>query len=208
MQVQACKVEVSSFDLSKAMTFSKIFSKVKLSPSARLVLRCLVDFYNPKKGLVYPGQELISECTGVSSRSITNAVDELRKASLILTTKKGSNLNYHFSNIFFELVEVADHTRKNCSSSPAKIADKQHENNKINNKHKILNFQKNYSQPEGVDYPSVEKTQEYLAKQKNIKTGSPLDYTYEQAKQYLGCLMPELKNSYFARELRKKWCLE
>ena len=58
MNVNPCHIEVSSFDLSKAITFSRFFSKVKLSPSARLVLRCLIDFWNPEKGLVYPGQNI------------------------------------------------------------------------------------------------------------------------------------------------------
>ena len=92
MSATPCHVHVTSFDLSKAITFSKFFSKIKLSPSARLILRCLVDFYNPKKGLVYPGQNIISECTGVSARSITNAVEELRQEGIILTTKKVNHL--------------------------------------------------------------------------------------------------------------------
>ena len=127
---EPCHVKVSSFDLSKAITFNKLFSKVKLSASARLVLRCLVDFYNPSKGLVYPGQKMIAECTGVSQRSITNAVEELRQQGIILTTKKINHLNYYFTRKFFELVGIADTTSNNCRQQIAKTAstcNKQHE---------------------------------------------------------------------------------
>lgn len=210
MQIQALKLNVTSFDLAKAVTFSKIFSKTKLSPSARLVLRCLIDFYNPKKGLVYPGQELISECTGCSIRSVKSAVEELRNFSLVLTVKNKNKLNYHFTNLFFELLEVAPTECKNSTNKGAKSAPschEQHETKQINNNSKILNFKKFNNSPEGVNYVSIEKTKKYLDEQKNVKHGSPLDFTLEEARDYLDSLIPELKQTYFARELRKKWNL-
>lgn len=209
-QVQALKPNVTSFDLSKAVTFSRIFSKVKLSPSARLVLRCLIDFYNPKKGLVYPGQELISECTGCSVRSVKSAVEELRNTSLILTVKNKNKLNYHFTNLFFELLEIALSGCKNSTSKSAKSAPschEQHETKQINNNSKILNFKKFNNRLEGQNYIGIEQTKKYIEDQRNIKPGCPMDFSFEEAQQYLESLIPELKNSYFARELRKKWNL-
>lgn len=38
-------------------------------------------------------------------------------------------------------------------------------------------------------------------------TGSPLDLSKDEAVRFLNNLMPELKNSFFAREIRKKWGL-
>ena len=141
MNVNPCTVHVTSFDLSKAVTFSKLFSKVKLNQSARLVLRCLIDFWNPKKGLVYPGQEFIAEATGVSVRSVKSAVEELRNAGLILTTKKGTHLNYYFTAKFFEILEIAPNT---CSDSTIKsetaspTCHEQHEREQIKNK--VISF--------------------------------------------------------------------
>jgi DNA-binding transcriptional regulator GbsR (MarR family) len=113
MQPEACIVNVSSFDLSKAITFSGIFSKVKLSPSARLVLRCLVDFWNPNKGLVFPGQKKIAEYTGSSDKSVTNAVNELRKENLIFTAgAAGGKLKYYFTAKFFELLKITEGNEK------------------------------------------------------------------------------------------------
>lgn len=144
MLQEACTVQVSSFDLSKAVTFSGIFSKIKLSPSARLVLRCLVDFWNPSKGLVFPGQKKIAEYTGSSDKSITNAVNELRKENLILTSgPAGGKLKYFFTPKFFELVKIAESPVKNAEDTTVKITvheQKKHEQNikQINNNQKII----------------------------------------------------------------------
>ena len=223
------------------MTFSKIFSKVKLSASARLILRCLIDFYNPSKGLVYPGQKMIAECTGVSQRSITNAVEELRQQGIILTTKKINHLNYHFTKKFFELAGIADTTSNNCSQQIAKTAstcNKQHEDKQKKNNifsFQLTEFQKRYmdvfeklSDQELSKYKSLqgfekesylqgkrkEHAQAVASRELQIKlesdkhnTGSPLNFTKDQAIEYLNNLMPELRNSYFARELRAKWML-
>ena len=195
-------MQVTSFDLSKAMTFSKIFSKIKLSPSARLILRCLVDFYNPSKGLVYPGQNIISDCTGVSLRSITNAIEELRLVGLILTTKKVNHLNYHFTKKFFELVNIADNTRKNCDKQIAKTADtchEQHEVKQIKNS-KILNFQKN--EPKPISQESTKKLLDQISQDKQNKK-SPYD-DKDCAIQWLNSLNDnDLKHSFILERVKK-----
>lgn len=204
MNAKACHINVTSFDLSKAMTFSKIFSKVKLSPSARLVLRCLVDFYNPKKGLVYPGQKTISECTGASLKSVNSAIDELRKAGLILTSgSTGERLKYYFSNTFFEIVGITQGYVKTSQEPYVKITHhEQHETKQINNKNKVLNFQK----ADGVKYKSPETTREEINDSKGVKS-SPLDFTRDEAIKWLNGLPVFAQNGYFAKELKKKWNL-
>lgn len=209
MQIQACKANVSSFDISKAITFSRIFSKVSLTASARQVLRCLADFYNPKKGLVYPGQNTIAECTGVSSRSVNSAIKELRDNGLILTTgKSGERLNYYFTTKFFELIKIAVPAEKTAQPTTAKIAQhEQHEYKQINNN---LNFKKsNFKAPQmsnnEVLYLSPDRTKEMLKQSLQIQKGSPLDLPEEQAIAWFISLPDFAKNGYFAREIKKKY---
>lgn len=52
---------------------------------------------------------------------------------------------------------------------------------------------------------SVEKTKQYLKEQNSVKCGSPLDFTEEQAREWYGCLMPELRKGYFALKVKEKW---
>ena len=96
--------EFTSFDLSKRITTSRIFSKIKLSPSAKLTLRCLLDFRNHKTGLTFPKQTTIAEATGLTKASINKAIEELRKAKLILTVKYNGRLNYQLTNVFLNLL--------------------------------------------------------------------------------------------------------
>lgn len=199
MNVNPCTVKVSSFDLSKAMTFSKIFSKIKLSPSARLVLRCLVDFYNPNKGLVFPSQKTIAECTGASENSVTNAINELRAERLILSTKHGAHLNYYFTNIFFELLGIGVTNPKNCDSITPKIGDKQHEYKQINNKNKILNFQK---QSEGVNYISPETTRKQINESLKRDDKSPYN-DLETALKYIDDLSGQMHNDLIRKQVEK-----
>lgn len=236
---EPCHVKVSSFDLSKAMTFSKIFNKVKLSPSARLVLRCLVDFYNPLKGLVYPGQDFISASTGASLRSVKSSVEELRQAGLILTVKKGLKLNYYFSRKFFELLGIAPAECKNNTKQSAEIAPTCHEQHEKEQRKNIVSFKSEFQEKyadilskfseydlkkykalkgyEKEEYLKAKKKELFQAQsskeiQANIadnkkNTGSPLDFNKGQAIEYLNNLPAFLNDSYFARELRKKWSL-
>lgn len=221
----ACVINVSSFDLSKAMNFSRILSKVKLSPTARLVLRCLADFYNPKKGLVYPGQKTISECTGSSLRSVVKAIEELRNAGLILTSgESGEKLKYHFTNKFFELAEVAQGVRKNWIGGCAEIAHhEQINNNKLNNmeisyKNKNNGFQsyksKGLNSPAnmaGQNYVSVETTKKLIEEKNKIKKSSPMD-DLDCAKQWLSSLTQnQLNHPFFkdrADKIKKIWGLK
>ena len=144
MLAEACQVNVKSFNLAQSITFKKLFSKVDLSPSARLIIHCLVAHWNPQKGLVFPRQTTIMEETGIKSdKSITESIKELKEKKLILTTKKGTKLNYHFTNIFFDLVEITGNDSKNYDNKPVKITGTCHEQKREQKNNKILNFSKN-----------------------------------------------------------------
>lgn len=214
--INPVNINISSFDLSKSMTFSKIFSKVKLSPTARLVLRALVDFWNPAKGLVYPGQKTISECTGASLRSVNSAIEELRKLGLILTTgESGERLKYYFTAKFFELTGIAQTKAKLAHPTCAKIAHHEQKNPKqINNNYyyQKTNF-KNRNEWKGnqqmsINYNNPEKTRKIMADANNIKIGSPLDLSKdEQIAYYKACKPFVRKNTGICKEIKKRWGL-
>lgn len=210
MNLNPVKANVTSFDLSKAMTFSKIFSKIKLSPSARLVLRCLVDFWNPAKGLVYPGQSMIADCTGVRRETVNKAIDELRKLGLILTTgEAGERLKYYFTAKFFELLNISHSSDKNTQTPCEKSSQhEQHEAKQINNKNHFKNKFKPYSKlVNEVKYKSASQTIQTIESDKN-QACSPLDFNKNEQIEYYNSLPAFLRtNSLFAREIKKRWGL-
>ena len=77
MKKEDIKISISSFEINKLITTSNLFSKIELMMSSRLVLRCIVDFWNPKLGYAYPTQKTIARCTGLSEVSVGQAVKEL-----------------------------------------------------------------------------------------------------------------------------------
>ncbi|EKE03056.1 MAG: hypothetical protein ACD_20C00279G0005 [uncultured bacterium] len=210
MLPEASCVNVHSFNLAQSITFKKLFSKVDLSASARLIIHCLVAHWNPKKGLVFPKQETIMEETGIkSNKSITQGIEELKVKKLILTTKKGTKLNYHFTNIFFELVGITGIGCKNYRDEAVKNTGTCHEQKREQKNNKVLSFQNKGwdGRQEGQNYVSVAATKNYIAQQQDVEIGSPLDYSFEEAKKYLDELPEFLQSSFFALELRKKWGL-
>lgn len=89
----------TSFDIGKALIQTKFFSKKKLSPSARLVLWCLVVHWNHRTGKAFPRQITIAEETGLTKMSVIKAIEELRNAKIILTVKYKGRLNYQLTNV-------------------------------------------------------------------------------------------------------------
>lgn len=193
-------MHVSSFDLSKAMTFSKIFSKVKLSPTARLVLRCLVDFYNPQKGLVYPGQSTIADYTGAGLKTVNTAIKELRDQGLIVTSgSAGERLKYFFTRYFFDLLEMTQGNVKTAQEPYVKMTQhEQHEIKQINNKNKILNFQK----AEGVNYISPEATRKQMNESLKRDNKSPYN-DFETALKYINDLSGQMHIDLIQKQVEK-----
>ncbi|MDD3150166.1 MAG: helix-turn-helix domain-containing protein [Candidatus Gastranaerophilales bacterium] len=144
----------TSFDLNKAVTFSKIFSKIKLSASSKLTLRALIDCWNPKKGFVFPSQNFLAQVTGLTDRSIRSSVAQLKDEGLILTAKTRSGLNYRFTQKFFEQVNSSCNGGKLFLSHAenSSCSCKEQINNKKNNS---FNFSKNSN---GNDLNSLSTT--------------------------------------------------
>src|ERR1035437_3568083 len=169
MQVQSIKSNVSQFELSNQIIDSDLFSKVKLTASARLVLIVLCRYY-PN---IYPCQNTISKKSGLSIRSVINALSELKSKGLILVECNHSN-TYRFTLTFFELAEIADSTGKNCTKQRAEIAhnNTNYKNNKKSFNSKILSFQ---NQQGGIKYKSANETIKQIEKDKKMAC-TPLDF--------------------------------
>lgn len=94
------KINTSSFEINKLITTSNLFSKVELMLSSRLVLRCIIDYWNPKLGYAYPTQRTIAKCTGLSEVSVGQAVKELELKQLIIKEKVRKRIHYKLSISF------------------------------------------------------------------------------------------------------------
>lgn len=196
MASNAAMESLTSFDLSKAMTFSKIFTKIDLTPSARLVLRCLVDLWNPSKGKVFPTQKTLETFTGVKSRSITNAIDELRQKELIETKgDTGKRLDYYFTAKFFELVKTAEGIAKIAKVTTAKIAQHEQKNHEqsMNRKSNLLSFP---NQPKGMEYPK-------FIPEERIRDERTPENDFETAKKFV-CDLWSMKDNHLVRAKLEK----
>ena len=100
------KINTSSFEINKLITVSNLFSKVELMLSSRLVLRCIVDYWNPKLGYAYPTQRTIARCTGLSEVSVGQAVKELELKQLIIKDKVHNRIHYKLSISFLWYLEL------------------------------------------------------------------------------------------------------
>lgn len=91
------KVNSTSFEINKLITSTQLFSKIKLSISARLVLRCIVDYWNFKLCCAYPTQNTIAKCTGLTEVAVLKAVKELDNKGLIEKRKQHKRIYYYFT---------------------------------------------------------------------------------------------------------------
>lgn len=173
---------LTQFDLSAQLIRSRFFSKVKLSPSARLVLVVLCSHY-PN---IYPSLKTIQNEAGIASKqSVISALKELAKQGLLLYETKGSN-HYTFTGLFFERLDVQKLD-----------TNKQGQNKEINKFQKFQNSK--FVQP-GITYPKYQPEQK--------RKESPLELDREGAEEFLRNLPQRMQGSFFATELRKKWNIE
>jgi len=188
-------LNITQFELSNQIFDCELFSKVKLTASARLVLIVLCRYY-PK---IYPCQQTIAKKSGLTTRSVINALSELKSKVLILVECNHSN-TYRFTSTFFELTKI--------SHSSSKTFTKERENFSSNkNKYKNNNkpYQNNVTE---VKYISSYQTKQNIQKAQNITKGSPLDLSKPEAIKWLNSLPEILTNSFFAKEVRKKYNLK
>lgn len=210
------KTGFTQFELSKLLITSKFFTKIKLSPSARLVLTVLCAHYPT----IYPSINTIMEESGIASKtSVINSLKELSGAGFILYETKNVN-HYKFTTIFFEELGIVPLRYNDWSSGGTKIGHKQITKNKNNKKENNLKKFINTSEKSADD--NIQRKDHYANKTNNAfftginypkfkpqkqKKESPLDLNKEQAMEFLVNLPRVLQNSYFAVELRKKWGL-
>lgn len=118
---------VTQFELQNLLRKAKLFSKIKLTASACLVLETLVYHY-PK---IRVKIETIQEETGRNPKTIKNALNELKEKGLIVITHTGRSSIFNLTQKFFDLLEIAPQRCKNVPGRSAKIALP---HNKDNNK--------------------------------------------------------------------------
>lgn len=136
------KVKSTSFEINKLITSTQLFSSIKLSLSARLVLRCIVDYWNYKIGCAYPTQATIAKCTGLTEVAVGNAVKELDEKGLINKKKQSKRIYYYFTLKFLGYLKLTPKviyvdTKKKFGNIPKKCLDnnilKNIENNSFSN---------------------------------------------------------------------------
>lgn len=103
---QALHVNIKSFNILRAVTDTNFFSKVDLSPTARLVFFSLANMYNPKKGFVYPKNTKLMKCTGSGERAVSLAVGELKKEGIIVIVFEENFRKIYFTQKTYEILGV------------------------------------------------------------------------------------------------------
>jgi len=103
---KALHVNVKSFNILRAITDMNFFSKVDLSPTARLVMFSLANMYNPKKGFVYPKNNKLMKCTGSGERAVSQAVSELKKEGIIVIVFEENFRKIYFTQKTYALLGV------------------------------------------------------------------------------------------------------
>lgn len=103
-EIQALHVNVKSFNILRAITDTNFFSKVDLSPTARLVMFSLANMYNPRKGFVYPKNCKLMKCTGAGERAISQSIGELKKSGFIVIVFEENFRKIYFTQKTYELL--------------------------------------------------------------------------------------------------------
>lgn len=189
---------ITQFELSNQIIDANLFEKVKLTASAKLVLMVLCRYY-PR---IYPCQKTIAKKTGLSLRTVINAIAELKQKGLLLVECNYSN-TYKFTGVFFELAEISHSTRKNCTQHGEKTA-----HNKTINKTNKKAFNKNsgFQSVEGIRIlPADEVIRQFDEDKK--KATSPLDWDKHHQIDYYQRLPEFAKNGIFAKEIKRRWNL-
>ena len=107
-ETKALHVNVKSFNILRAITDMNFFSKVDLSPTARLVMFSLANMYNPKKGFVYPKNNKLMKCTGSGERAISQAISELKKEGIIVIVFEENFRKIYFTQKTYALLGVIE----------------------------------------------------------------------------------------------------
>lgn len=147
--------KVSQFEIWKAIYDSKIFSRIKLTATAKLVLFGIARHYNPDKEECFPSYSYICDHCGVSKKSIERAIKELVNAKLITYRTQKVN-RYRLTGYFFACVNLTLDQRQNDA------VNQRQNDAQTNNSHEEIKkrdeFLQNFSVENGSE--SVEQERE------------------------------------------------
>lgn len=129
MEKEEIRVNTNSFEINKLITTTRFFNQIELMLSSRIVLRCITDFWNYKKGYSYPTQKTIAECTGLSEVSVGQAVKELELKQIITKEKVNKRIYYRYTISFFSYLGLIpkvtlDDTISSLGNIPQAALDK------------------------------------------------------------------------------------
>lgn len=96
----------TSFEINKYISTTGLFSKIELTPAAKLTLRAIADYWNYNKGIAFPTHSTLARNTGLTEFSIRKAVNELCDKKLITKTKKNKRFYYKFTATLFRLMDI------------------------------------------------------------------------------------------------------
>ena len=193
--------EITQFELSNLIRKCKLFSKIKLAPSTRLVLESLV-FHYPN---IRVKAETIADETGCGLKSIENALKELKEKNLIVITYTGRSSIFHLTPFFYSLLEITDQIPKNVRNRSAKIAVPHNKEKKENYKEK--SFNKVYEIPNHTKSPERTRAEIKATLIKDDK--SPMT-DKETAIKYVADLSEMMDNQIIQSQVNKvkqKWDL-
>lgn len=203
--------------IQKLIYTKRLAKQFGLKPIELGVLTTIAVHYNHFTGECFPSQSTIAEILDVARETVNRAIKALIGKSLVSAHGKiGESKTYNFTELFFNAILAQDDQKDTCDKKSHGGVTQDHrgcdkKSHKQINEHDNITFQKNNfkkpynQQQQGITYLSSADTKKLLEEKNKIKRGSPLDFTKDQAEEWLKNLMPELQNSYFAREVRKKF---
>jgi DNA-binding Lrp family transcriptional regulator len=140
---------LSAFEIQRNIVRNALFSKVKLSPTARLTLLSLATYYNQETKTMYPSQSRLAREIGCRRPEVCNSIREIEKIGLIISAGKlGENKTYSFTKIFYDLILSDIEPQNNLSEkqtppvgkTDTPLSEKQTQINKVKNKIKEKDF--------------------------------------------------------------------
>ena len=136
----------TQFELSKKL-FQNL-NKFEVTPATKLVLQALANCYNPKNDDVFPKEKTLAAQLGISEKSVSRAVIELKKENIVMYQTKGKLNRYVFTPKFFALVNMSAISGQKDHNKQDKLS---HDNKLTEHKKNIPSFYKN----EGINYPAA-----------------------------------------------------
>ena len=109
----------TSFVINKYISTTGLFSKIELTPAAKLTLRAIADYWNYNMGIAFPTHSTLARNTGLTEFSIRKAVNELCDKKLITKTKKNKRFYYKFTATLFRLMDIEP--KEPCGNTERKL---------------------------------------------------------------------------------------